>query len=220
MPMSTRPFLLLAAATAAIAMTGPALAQTASVEVTHDHPTGVVEAGEVVQISVRLKWTGDLLVHSIVGDAIASPDLGTASNQAFLPGGPVSLPLTIVNLGVAQAGSVLGIDIQSGYHPGSPNMPIGYAPWVTYYSGGMPIGDIGFLRYDWTAPSQPGVVNFDWVGAASKPDPLFYKLLPLPPSLTPTAFPTTYTGTSLTVIPAPSAALFLLGATALARRRR
>ena len=66
-------------------------------------------------------------------------------------------------------------------------------------------------------PSQPTTVSFDWAPSAAFPD--VYAIVPPYNELHWAFLPTTYTGTSLIVLPTP-ATLGVLGAVYFAQRRR
>lgn len=71
------------------------------------------------------------------------------------------------------------------------------------------------LRFDWTPPTTPGVVEFNFIPDPSMPAPNF-----LGPSFLASPLPTTFVGTSLTVIPAPGAGVALAAGAVWASRRR
>lgn len=187
------------------------LAQAAATLIaTHDHPTGLVAPGETVHLTFTLSWTGALLFAEWGGHAVATPNIGVAENPQFHPGA-YNWPggATVINPGTPSAGSVLGVDIQSGVQVWFPGAPFGYSPWFS--------GPITMLNYDWTAPATPGLVVFDWSPLPGQPDPLMYLT---PVSLTATPVSTSYLGTSLTVVPGPAAGLTILATLLIATPRR
>ncbi|MCA9289395.1 MAG: hypothetical protein KDA05_12455 [Phycisphaerales bacterium] len=182
-----------------------ASAQSASISVVHNDPDGIVAPGEVVRITATLDWTNFLLLSKIEGDLLASPNLGSASNNAFAHQGAYLNPPVSIDPGSPDGGSIVDVVIDSGNVGWLFGPPIP-APWGS--------NQIHFLEYDWTAPTTLGVVEFNWTGAAASPDPVFFTAAGY------VTLPTTYTGASLTVIPAPaSAALLAPLAIATVRRR-
>lgn len=178
--------------------------QSARVTVSHDDPDGIVFPGQTVTITLKIAHEGFFMVADWRGDAVASPDLGTAQNPIFGVG-----PSPGVTYGLPDHGSVRG----SVFHAFSPFFtPPPYTPWST--------PEFEFLHYLWIAPVTPGQVAFNWMPAPGFPSVQGY-LSPI--SVDPTSYPTTYLGTSLTVIPNPSAALALgvtfFGSAAVRRRR-
>lgn len=180
----------------------PCLAQSATVTATHDHPTGLVQPGESVRISFSTTWTGATQLARVVGDAVASPNVGIATNNSGAVGqGP------LINYGTPSGGSVVGADVGSG-----PDLGWGWSMLFMFQP-------VTFLYYDWTAPEVPGTVAFDWIPHQDFPHALFYLN---GQSVIQEALPTTYIGTSLTVVPAPGGAAVAVaaGILAWARRRR
>lgn len=181
---------------------GTAHAQTATLIVSHDHPTGLVQPGESVRITASVTWSGAYQLARVAGDALAQPDVGIAgAGSGNVGAGP------LVHFGTPVGGSVHGVDVGSG-------PPAGFFLYPLFYEQPVP-----FLMYDWTAPGSPGVVRFDWRPSSTMPEVQVYLSIT---SVASTPVPTTYLGTSITVIPAPAsaAALFLAGAIVSRRRRR
>ena len=141
----------------------PCLAQQATVVVSHNDPDGIVAPGETVQISATLSWTGAWQLEEIMGDVRSSLDAGIASNNIFPHMGYSSNQNTIVNPGVPGGGSVLGMHLRVfGNH------------WILIGHFAMPWSQAsGFevLRFDWTAPNTPGVVEFNFIPDSSLPVP-------------------------------------------------
>jgi len=186
-----------------------AAGQTTTLSVTHNDPDGLVVPGETVKVTATFAWIITSGFGWIQGDVRATGDLGTAANPTF-PYGYLPLPTTVVQPGTPSGGSILDIDIRSGdvspWFLGTPPRP----PW------GLQTGLI-LTQFDWTAPVTPGVVRFDWVPDPTQPLPIVLRYF----TGSSLAIPTTYVGTSLTVVPAPASALSLaLGLTALSVRRR
>lgn len=188
-------------------------AQTATVSVTHNDPDGVVAPGQTVEITTTVSWTHTNAVGlgRISGSVGATPNLGVASDPHF-PSAYITNPQQTINMGSAVGGSVTGVLVD----PAVPYwilfaLPIG-TPW--FFNTG-----IAFHRFNWTANSEPGVVAFEFASDPTHPDPTFVWSGPGPLFV---SFPTTYLGTSLTVIPAPPvAAVAGLGlALSVPRRRR
>ncbi|MCB9840634.1 MAG: hypothetical protein H6809_03155 [Phycisphaeraceae bacterium] len=186
-----------------VAFAAPCHAQMATIAVTHDHPTGLVQPGESVRIACTLSWTGAYMAARIVGDAESAPDVGIAANV----GGPFG-PGPLIHYGAPIAGSVRGVDVASTPAFAIPPNPA----WLR--SEGLE-----FLHFAWTAPQSAGEVTIDWTPHPGFPDALFFET---GASFVPTPLPTTYIGTSLTVVPAlPGGACLTvaLGAAAFRRRR-
>lgn len=178
--------------------------QSAIIAVTHNRPTGVVQPGETVRITATLSWIGAIQAATIAGDLNASPNQGTAANPEGAWGWWSAPP----NFGTPTAGSIMGVDLRVN-------------PWffVGAVSPYVVATGLEFVWYDWTAPSTTGTVEFNWVPHPEYPNPLFY-LTFMTEVRSP--LPTTYSGTSITVIPAPVTMVTLLafGACASSRRRR
>lgn len=182
-----------------------AAAQTATLTVSHNDPDGIVTPGETVQITATLAWTGNSGLGYVSGDVRATGDLGSASNPSFPYGVP---PLAIVLPGTPFEGSLLDVYIESG----DTNPFFGLSPTHPW---GLRAGLI-LTRFDWTAPSNLGVVDFAWIPDPADPLPIMSPV----GGFSGVPYPTTYLGTSLTVIPTPASALVFLGTLAIARRRR
>lgn len=186
----------------------PTLGQTATLTVSHDDPDGIVTPGQTVRIKATLAWTGQSGFGYAIGSVRVTDDAGTASNPSF-PYNFLQGPATVVQPGTPAGGSILDVVIQSGdVRPwfGSPPLH----PW------GLQTGLV-LTQYDWTAPTTAGVLEFQWIPGPANPLPVVV-LYSTGSSL---AIPTTYFGTSLTVVPAPaSALLFASGMLAALRRQR
>ena len=181
-------------------------AQSATVSVTHNHPTGMVIPGDLVEIKVAVQTDAFLLFHSVLGDLRVSPSVGHASNNRFGHPNPSLTALSVIDPGIASGGGVDGVHINSGFTPlfTPPNPP----PWGT---GGP--NELVLMKYDWIAPATPGTVRFDW--SQTHGDPIFWVGFSTP------ALPTTYVGTTLTVTPTPATVALLamvLGCAASRRR--
>lgn len=192
----------------------PCPAQQAMVVVSHSDPDGIVEPGQTVEITTTVSWTSAyVLSFSLIkGDVRASADVGLAANPRFPYSSYGTNQVQVINPGAAAAGSVVEIEIASG--------DVGWIvwsipiPWPWNVSSGIEVH-----RFDWTAPSTPGVVAFDFVPEPSYPEPWF-GVWPMTWPLT-TTLPTTFVGASLTVIPAPGAgAALMLGLAGASLRRR
>ena len=184
-------------------------AQEAIVAVTHNDPTGVVAPGQTIQISVTVSWTASgSFLEEIRGGVRAIPNLGSASDPRFPYMHYSATPSTIVNPGTVVGGGVVGLHLQAyGAIWVWSSFP---EPWN--HSHGFEV-----LRFDWTAPLTPASVSFEFAPDPAAPNPTFLG----PITVTPFTVPTTFLGTSLTVIPAPPvAAVAGLGLALSARRRR
>lgn len=201
-----------AVALALTAMLPSAVAQqvTAQVEVSHDDPDGVVSPGESIRVGVILKWqgTGALQFAGLRGDTVFTNDLGASANIISPYGVPSSSP-PWVRLGDFRGGSIINSDIVNlpGYFTAGPLA-------ASFAYQGMP-----FILFDWEAPSvsEPTQVNIDFRPYAIAPNARFY-----PSQISPAwvEADTTYSGTSVLVLPAPSALVAFLLAGGLAIRRR
>ncbi|MEZ6232724.1 MAG: hypothetical protein R3B68_00910 [Phycisphaerales bacterium] len=196
------------AAIASFCWASAALAQTAALRITHEAPGGIVQPGQTIAVTATLTWTEPMLFWRIEGDLTASPNSGAAANNAF--GHPVTPAAnTILDPGVPSGGSVLGVEVQSGVVPlFGPPYP---APWWPGAAG------LRVLEFEWTAPLDPGPVEFNWIEQGNSGPTFFIGLNPNAQTV-----PTTYVGATLTVVPAPSAGLALAaaGVAATGRRRR
>lgn len=172
-----------------------AAAQTATLTVSHNDPDGLVAPGQTVQVTATLAWTGNSGLGYVGGDVRATGDLGVASNPSF----PyvVTYPEAIILPGTPFEGSVLEVYIESA--DASPFF--GLPP---LYPFGLRTGLI-LTRFDWTAPSTVGVVEFAWVPDPADPLPIMSPV----GGFSAVPYPTTYFGTSLTVVPAPASALLM-----------
>ena len=194
------------AALATLGSASDAFAQAATLLVTHDVPGGMVQPGQTVGVTATLTWSEPMLFWRIEGDLAASPNSGMAANNAFghavTPGAN-----TILDPGVPSGGSVLGVEVQSGVVPlfGPPYS----APW---WPGGA---GLRVLEFEWTAPLDPGPVEFNWVEQGGSGPTFFIGLNPNAQTV-----PSTYVGTTLTVVPAPAAWMALACGTVAFQRRR
>lgn len=194
-----------------------ALAQSAVVLTTHNNSNGVMSPGESLRITVhqaRRTPPGSLsnFLALIAGDATVIPNIGAASglSSPFFP----HPNYCITSLGTVQGGSAVGF---------SANFPV--APG--FFSGSYPFQwftpDIDVLAFDWTAPSVqvPTVVTFGWLADAAHPDIEIYDPMQAGPVGFAAPIHTTYTSTTILVLPAPAAWLALapLGPWACRRRR-
>ena len=191
-------------------LTGIAAAQTATLAVSHDDPDGIVLPGETVRITTWHTRSGSSILAGIGGDIVASGDLGQAANFGSYLQPPSSHPTYPSSWGTPAGGSVLGIQFEFVSHP----MFVFVVQPIYGQSSGVEI-----LSYDWTAPSvaQSTTVDFDWVPSAAFPD--VYAIVPPYNGLHWAYLPTTYTGTSLIVLPTP-ATLGVVGLGVLVPRRR
>lgn len=186
------------------------LGQHADFTVAHDDPDGIVLPGQTVSFELRMTWTGAFQILRLSGDVSASGDLGVASGLIGPTPGGLFAPWSS-SLGTPAGGSV--DDVNLVFTPAFfiPQPP----PCVSLW----PSGDLGpFLSWQWTASATPTptTVNFNFL-----PDPgttgVWASLDPTP---VPVPLSTTFHGTSLAVVPAPTALAALVGGVFLAPRRR
>lgn len=173
-------------------------AQSATFTISHNDPDGIVVPGQTVQLSATISWANAVLFWRSDGELIATPNIGFASNPRF--GHPMSpgVPPTIIQPGTPAGGSVVDVLIQSGVAPLMPWAPL--TVWAV--SSGVTL-----LVMDWTAPQDLGLVSFGWTPSAIQPHTLLFETWG---SVDPVAVPTTYIGTSLTVVPAPASCFVLI----------
>lgn len=182
-----------------------AIAQSATISVTHDDPNGVVDPGAQVTIAARMLHSGFLMVGRWRGDVLPSPSSGGANNVVWGVG--LFNGFNGVMPGTVQGGGLA----DSLFLASSPFFtPVPPQPWVS--------PDFEFLRYTWTAPTTPGVYHFTWT---PHPDFPLVEGYATAISIPLTPYPTTYLGTSLTVTPAaPALGTLVLAGVAAGRRRR
>ena len=187
--------------------------QAATLAVSHNDPDGIVAPDETVRLTVSMSWTpASAVLWRVAGDVVASPNLGVASNPAiglaFLPGAPIS-PEAILEPGTPSGGSVTGMEVFSSYF--SPSGVIVLPPWNQSTN-------VALFEFDWTAPNAPGAtVDFAWAPSPSLPSPeliLNYAGGPV------TSVPTTYSGTSLLIVPTPASLPIMCLGLAMAGSRR
>lgn len=183
-----------------------AIAQTATVAVTHDDPDGLIEPGQVVRIDVNVTWREQRMTFAgLKGDARATPNFGTASNHtSIFPQG------ALINWGQAVGGGIVGADFAVTL-----NFGLWCYPWPPSSLGTALIGPI--LSFDWTAPTDaPGPVTFSFATPAAAPKVRLYATSASPNF---SEAQTTFIPVTVTVVPAP-AGLWLTPLLALPRRRR
>lgn len=191
-------------------MGGHSVAQTATLVVAHDDPDGVVAPGESVRVTATVSWQGSPMFWRIDGGVHASPNLGTASNPSFGVSNPSTGFATILNPGSPVGGSIENVTIQSGLTP-LHNPSFIMPPWGM--SQGLPI-----LEFEWIAPAPLGLVDFSWNPSVTQPN---IWLFPSLSSVQAVPVTTSYFGTTLAVVPAPSVAMAaVLGGVLMSRRRR
>jgi hypothetical protein len=154
----------LIATSCAVLLTASAGAQTATVTISHNHPTGVVVPGQVVRIRLHAETsTPSIARPGVSGDLLPTPAAGSSSNVSSpFPSGP------LVNLGSPASGGVVDFGVV-----------------------GVPPGP--FIEFDWTAPGLPGPVVFDYQPAAAVPTVRLYPSLTSPVSVAVAASVTTAT---------------------------
>jgi hypothetical protein len=180
-------------------------AHTATVQVSHDRSSGVVLPGETIRVNALITWDPSQWA-GLKGGVNVTGNAGSATNI-----GSEIAPGLLAHLGSPAGGSVTGFDVAS-----VPHMFVGWVlpiPFHNYWG-------VDFLWFDWTAPSvaQPTPIAFDFVADPMAPNVRLYPM----PSTSP-AFveaDTTYVGTSILVLPAPTGLGAFLAAACLAVRRR
>lgn len=205
--MRTRLVGVVLCAAGAMGDTTPAIAQSATIEVVHDDPDGVVLPGQTVRISVLASFTGGGMLGGLSGDTVNSGAQGIASGiSSWYPSGG------LVNLGVPVGGSVY--DTQIAVVPGYFG-PCGFLlPYCSWNSG------VHVLEFDWQAGpvEAPTLASFNFLASPTLPGLVVFPT----PFLTPNwvVLPTDFSGTSLLVVPGPGAPCMLLVGMALIGRRR
>jgi hypothetical protein len=191
----------------------PAEAQTALVAVTHSDPDGLVSAGETVRIQVIHTRSNAPILAGIGGSLVTTGDLGEASNlfTQLIPNPP---EIGYVNsIGTPIGGSVHGVSHEFLSHPL-------FVMWI--HPAYITSTGVEVLSFDWTAPAvaAPTAIDFNWTPSTQLP--AVRAILPPYGQIIIEFIPTTYTGASLVVLPAPSTLVMLaaLCAAGNARRRR
>lgn len=173
-----------------------ASAQTATVAVGHNDPDGIVAPGETVRITAWHTRSSESILAGIGGDLVASNNLGAASNITSALRLQVHGGTYPASHGTPTGGSVVGVSYEFTSHPFFvPSVQTPYMIWT----------GVEALSFDWTAPSVPQAttVEFNWLPSPAYPD--VYAILPSYfTQLNWASLPTTYTGTSLLVVPAPA----------------
>lgn len=171
-----------------------------------------LEPGQTATILVTVTWDDPMAQFAgLRGDTIVGGALGEITNVDSALREPGSTQ-PFIRLGHIWAGSLIDTDIAI--------IPIWFTgsiwPWTLSYDG-MP-----FVHFEWTAPavSVPTEVHFDFSTYAIAPNARFYPNLSN--QLQPVEAETTFIGTTITVLPAPSGAAAVLawGVVWSARRRR
>lgn len=181
-------------------LAGSCAAQSAVLTVSHDDPHGLVSPGQTVRVMAVLTRTVAVELYEIKGSVRATPDAGTSATPVF-PYQVQAWPERVVNPGTPGLGSVLDIHIRQGASSMVPFAGLSAPPWnLGWFPAGLTI-----TQFDWTAPTTPGIVTFDWRADPAVPDAtLIYTSQPHF-----RATSTTYVGTSLIVIPAPGGVALL-----------
>jgi hypothetical protein len=188
---------------------GLASAQHADLTITHDDPDGIVLPGQTVNFELRISWTSAFQILRVSGDIAAADNLGLASGLAGPTPGELFAPWSS-SLGTPAGGSIDNINLEF--------IPLffvaGLPPCVSY----APSANLGpFLSWQWTAPATPATIDIDFIPELGTTG-VWALMSPVTPFANP--MPTTYHGTSLTVIPAPAALAALAVGAVLAPRRR
>lgn len=108
-------------------------------------------------------------------------------------------------------GSVLNVSHEFHSHPF-------FTPWI--HPAYIARANVEVLTFDWTAPtvSTPTTINFDWIPSAHYPE--VYAIIPPYGGFHWASLPTSYTGTSIIVLPTSPAAAIAIPLALLAGRRR
>jgi len=157
-----------------------------------------VQPGQPVAIAVRISHNA-FHFAGIAGGTKVTDNAGLASNFS------TTIPaLPTVNFGAFVGGSRVGAEIVA--------MPPGFIGAVTppFMFNPMPVWTYS-LRLD-----DPGVYTINWVPTAQMPNVRLYQAIS---SFTSVEAQTTYTGATITVLPAP-ASLTLLALSPITTRRR
>lgn len=189
----------------------PVAAQTARIDLTHDDSDGIMLPGEITRVSAFHSrdnqggsWT---YLDHVSGDLMVSPNSGGSSGYAspYVP----SLGTWTESPGSFVGASLIGYDVKF-------LAPFWAVGWVAPQWGSL---TMELLSFNWMAPTvtQPTQFSFDWHA-----NPLFPQIIVQSGlSLTPFPVPTTYTSTTILVLPTPAAWLAFapVGAWAVRRRR-
>lgn len=168
----------------------PALAQSATVTVSHNDPDGLVDPGQVITVRVDLSWLPVPSLAGLAGDLLPTPSRGSSANiTSALPRGP------LVQLGTPIQGGVVGIAIRA---PSNLSGPI--------------------VAFEWTAPlNAPGPVTFAFIPSPATPN---VRIFPASGSQGFVEAQTTFISASLTVVPSPATVAVLGAGLLLRRRTR
>lgn len=183
---------------------------TSNVYVIRDPPDAIVDPGETVPIMIRVTWNRPgYQFAGLRGDTLFTNDEGSSEVPWSYYWNPIGQPAHVV-LGTPRGGSIINTDIAviPSFFTASPQFPS-----LAYLA--MPL-----IVFDWTAPivSTPTVVQIDFVPYAIAPNARFYPTSAWPAWVEAETF---YHGTSILVMPGPSAfALLVAGGVVAARRRR
>ncbi len=185
-----RAFSILTTLTIAAALINPALAQSATVTVSHNDPDGIVFPGQVLTVRLDAAWTGPAPQAGLTGDLLPSTPVGVSSNLfTVLPPGPS------VTLGTLGQGGVVGFDARFPANPGG-----------------------AILAFDYTVPANHlGPITFSFNPLATSPNLRLYPAVGGPNFV---LVQTSFAPASVTVIPAPAALCTLILAPLAATRRR
>ncbi len=190
----------------AVLLATPALAQTATVTVSHNDPDGIVEPGQTIRLSMHLTWTPNMQLAGFAGQFRIDPATtgadGTITNRlsAFWPG-------ALVNLGLIQRDDIVGIQVASIPHFFTPMVT---PPWANW-------GGLDAFSHDWIAPATPGQYNIAFLADPVAPN---VRLYPATVSANFVEAQTTYIGASITVTPSPASLITLAAASLIHSRRR
>ncbi len=190
----------------------PALAQTATVTVSHNDPDGIVEPGQTINVRVDVTWSPGsssnwILFAGLAGDVLPAPTTGTSSNVTS-----IFATSALANLGQPTSGGVVGIDIANPPTFGFS----GCYPWPPPVNGPSSLAG-EFIAFDWTAPTDnPGPVTFAFTPHPAHPG---VRLFPSSSSANFIYAETTFLPITLTVTPAP-ASIAALAFALIPRRRR
>ncbi|MCB9840679.1 MAG: hypothetical protein H6809_03395 [Phycisphaeraceae bacterium] len=196
--------------TAAVGGASACFAQTAAIGVTHGQPSGMVEPGQSIRVSATLSRENQpgqtTWLQHVAGGVRPQPDTGTPSgfSSPFDPGNS----LWSLAPGTPSGGGMAGFEVTFNVHP----VGIIQHPQIWDQS------PVELFSFDWEAPAvaTPTVFEFAWEPDQTQPLVGVWVLS----SGTPLQIPTTYTGTSILVVPAPGFGSIAIGIIGVACRRR
>lgn len=184
-----------------------ALGQSALVAVSHSDPGGMILPGETIHVTVFMSWTPPGTQLAGLAGGIRTESAGVGSQGMISNRVSVFQSGIFANLGTIVGDDIVGIDLAS--------VPAFFLAWLPHPWGWS--GGFNAFEHDWTAPATPGVYHISFVPSPLHPDVQIY---PSVSSVNPVEVPTTYIGTSITVIPAPGGLALLCVPAITCRRQR